>query len=198
MFRYGLALVDGNYVAKDPTEAMRLFTKTAEAGHVPSMLQLGLMYNSAEGGAADPAKAALWYKRAADLGNSTGMVNLGFMHQQGKGVERNEITAVSLYRKAAAEGNPSGIHNLAAMLDSGRGVAQKDPEQAAELMMQALDLRYEFSINQMMRNARAWSPEFRRALQRRLRDAGLYSGRIDGEMRDTTIAAINAYVSRKR
>jgi hypothetical protein len=126
------------------------------------------------------------------------MVNLGFLHQLGRGVEKNEITAVSLYRKAAAEGNPSGIHNLAAMLDSGRGVAQKEPEQAAELMMQALDQRYEFSINQMMRNSRAWSPEFRRALQRRLRDAGVYSGKIDGEMRDTTIAAINAYVARKR
>jgi TPR repeat protein len=198
MFRYGVALAEGNLVAKDPTEAMQFFTKAGEAGYVPAMIQLGLLYNQKDSSEADQRKSALWYKRAADLGSSTGMVNLGFLHQLGRGVEKNEITAVSLYRKAAAEGNPSGIHNLAAMLDSGRGVAQKEPEQAAELMMQALDQRYEFSINQMMRNSRAWSPEFRRALQRRLRDAGVYSGKIDGEMRDTTIAAINAYVARKR
>ena len=198
MFRLGAALVDGKIIAKDAAEAMRLFTKAAEAGHVPSMLELGVLYNSAEGGAADPVKAALWYKRAADLGNSAGMVNLGFMHQQGKGVEKNEITAVALYRRAAAEGNPSGIHNLAAMLDSGRGVANKDPEKAAELIMQALELRNEFSLKQMTENSRAWSPEFRRALQKRLRDAGVYSGKIDGELRDTSIAAINAYMSRKR
>jgi TPR repeat protein len=195
MYRYGVLLVEGTVVAKNATEAMRLFTKAGEAGHLPSMLVLGQMYN---GEAADPNKAALWYRRAADLGSSAGMVNLGFMHQLGKGVDKNEITAVGLYRRAAAEGNPSGIHNLAAMLDSGRGVAQKDPEQAAELMMQAIELRYEFSLSQMKTNSRAWSIDFRRALQRRLRDAGVYSGKLDGEMRDTTIAAINAYAERKR
>lgn len=198
MYRLGVVLVDGKVAAKDATEAMRLFTKAAEAGHVPSMLDLALMYNTGEGATADPFKAALWYKRAADLGNSAGMVNLGFMHQQGKGVEKNDITAVSLYRRAAAEGNPSGIHNLAAMLDSGRGVARKDPEQAADLILQALEMRNDFSYRQMTQNSRAWSPEFRRALQRKLRDAGFYSGRIDGELRDAAITAINAYINRKR
>jgi TPR repeat protein len=198
MFRLGVALVDGKIAAKDAAEAMRLFTRAAEAGHVPAMLDLASMYNAGEGGPADPVKAALWYKRAADLGNSAGMVNLGFMHQQGKGVERNDIAAVALYRKAAADGNSSGIHNLAAMLDSGRGVARKDPEQAADLMLQALERRNDFSYRQMTQNSRAWSPEFRRALQKKLHDAGVYSGKIDGELRDTTIAAINAYINRKR
>jgi hypothetical protein len=35
-------------------------------------------------------------------------------------------------------------------------------------------------------------------LQQKLRDAGVFSGKIDGELRDTTIAAINAYINRKR
>jgi len=185
-------------VSKDTAEATRLLTRAAEAGHVPSMLDLASLYNSAEGGAADPVKAAFWYKRAADLGSSAGMVNLGFMHQQGKGVEHNDITAVALYRKAAAEGNSTGIHNLAAMLDSGRGVPRKDPEQAADLILRALEMRNEFSYKQMTQNSRAWSLEFRRALQRKLQTAGVYSGRIDGELRDTTISAINAYMNRTR
>ena len=197
MYRLGIILAEGKVAAKDAAEATRLFTRAGEAGHVLSMLELGMLHN-AEGATADPVKAAFWYKRAADLGNSAGMVNLGFMHQQGKGVERNDIAAVGLYRRAAAEGNPSGIHNLAAMLDSGRGVANKDPEEAAELIMQALDMRNEFTYRQMTQNSRAWSPEFRRALQKKLRDAGVYSGKIDGELRDTAIAAINAYISRKR
>ena len=198
MYRLGVVLVEGKVAAKDAAEAMRLFMKAAEAGHVPSMLDLALLYNTGEGATADPVKAALWYKRAADLGNSAGMVNLGFMHQQGKGVEKNDITAVELYRKAASDGNPSGIHNLAAMLDSGRGVARKDPEEAATLILQALDMRNEFSYRQMTQNSRAWSPEFRRALQKKLRDGGYYSGRIDGELRETAVAAINAYMNRKR
>jgi TPR repeat protein len=198
VYRLGVALADGKVVAKDTAEAMRLFTKAAEAGHVPSMVDLALLYNAADSATADPFKAALWYKRAADLGSSAGMVNLGFMHQLGKGVEKNDITAVALYRRAAAEGNPSGIHNLAAMLDSGRGVARKDPEQAADLILQALEMRNDFSFRQMSQNSRAWSPEFRRELQKKLRDAGVYSGRIDGELRDTTITAITAYMNRKR
>jgi len=198
LHRLGVILGQGKLVAKDTAEAIRLLAKAAEGGHVPSMLDLAFLYNSAEGGFADPVKAAFWYKRAADLGNSAGMVNLGFMHQQGKGVERNDITAVALYRRAAAEGNSTGIHNLAAMLDSGRGVPRKDPEQAADLMLRALELRNEFSYKQMTQNSRAWSPEFRRALQRKLQNAGVYSGRIDGELRDSTIAAINAYINRNR
>jgi len=198
LHRLGVILGQGKLVAKDTAEAIRLLGKAAEGGHVPSMLDLAFLYNSAEGGFADPVKAAFWYKRAADLGNSAGMVNLGFMHQQGKGVERNDITAVALYRRAAAEGNSTGIHNLAAMLDSGRGVPRKDPEQAADLMLRALEMRNEFSYKQMTQNSRAWSPEFRRALQRKLQNAGVFSGRIDGELRDTTVAAINAYINRNR
>jgi hypothetical protein len=84
------------------------------------------------------------------------------------------------------------------MLDSGRGVARKDPEQAASLVLQALDLRNQFTLQQMTKNSRAWSPDFRRALQRKLRDAGFYSGKIDGELSGPTLDAINAYVNRKR
>jgi TPR repeat protein len=198
LHRLGVILGQGKLVPKDTPGAIRLLGRAAEAGHVAAMLDLAYFYNSAEAGSADPVKAAYWYKRAADVGNSSGMVNLGFMHQQGKGVERNDITAVALYRRAAGEGNSTGIHNLAAMLDSGRGVPHKDPEQAAELMMRALEMHNEFSYKQMTQNSRAWSAEFRRALQRKLQKAGVYSGHIDGELRDTTVSAINAYINRKR
>ena len=35
-------------------------------------------------------------------------------------------------------------------------------------------------------------------MAKKLQDAGFFSGKIDGELRDTTIAAINAYINRKR
>jgi TPR repeat protein len=198
IYRHAVLLQEGKVVAKDTGEALRLFTRAAEGGFTPAMLDLAVMYNTGAGVRADPVMAAAWYKKAADLGNSIGMVNLGFMYQQARGVERNDIAAVALYRSAAAEGNSSGIHNLAAMLDSGNGVARKDPEQAANLILQALEMRNDFTLQQMTRNARAWTPEFRRALQRKLRDAGVYADKIDGELRASTIAAINAYADRKR
>jgi TPR repeat protein len=196
-YRLAVLKVQGKVVDKDVNDALRLFNRAADAGFTPAMLDLAHMYNTGEGVGIDPAKAAGWYKRAADLGNSIGMVNLGFMYQQGRGVERNDITAVGLYRRAASEGNSSGIHNLAAVLDSGRGVPRKDPEQAASLIMRALGMRNEFSLQQMTRNSRAWSVEFRRALQRHLRDAGVYTGKVDGELRSGYVEAINAYFKRE-
>jgi peptidoglycan hydrolase-like protein with peptidoglycan-binding domain len=35
-------------------------------------------------------------------------------------------------------------------------------------------------------------------MQQRLRDAGFYSGRVDGNFRDTTIAAVTNYFNRAR
>jgi hypothetical protein len=50
----------------------------------------------------------------------------------------------------------------------------------------------------MTQNWHAWSPQFRRALQRKLQTAGVYSGRIDADLRETTILAINAYLNHNR
>ena len=177
---------------------MRLFTKAGEAGYAPSMVDLGLMYYNGEGVQVDPVKAAMWYKRAADLGNSSGMVNLGFLHQQGKGVEQDDVAAVNLYRRAADDGNPAGIHNLASMYESGRGLGRKDPEQAADLILRALEMRNQFTYQQMTQHSHNWSRAFRIALQKKLRDAGFYAGKGRRQHGESTIAAINAYVNRSR
>jgi TPR repeat protein len=146
----------------------------------------------------DVPKAVSLYKRAVDLNNSAGMVNLALLHVAGKGVEKDEVAAVALYRKAVGLGNLTAMNNLSWMLQGGRGVERRAPEEAADLILKALDRRFEFSYRQMTQNSRAWSPEFRQALQRKLRDAGVYSGKINGDIGDTTIAAINAYTNRSR
>jgi TPR repeat protein len=198
MSRLARLLAEGKVVDKNAPEAVRLFSRAAEAGHVVSMVELAILYSRGDGVAADPAKAAVWYKRAADLGNSVAMVNLGLLYAQGKGVQLNPEAAVALYRKSVGLGQLAGIHNLAWMLDSGKGVERKDPEEAADLIMRALERRYEFSLRQMKENSRAWSKEFRQALQRKLHDAGVYAGPTDGEFKDTTMSAIDAYFNRPR
>ena len=198
MHRLGVILVNGKVVDKDIPEAVHLLTKASEAGHVPAMVDLAVMYNQGIGVQANPAKAALWSKRAADLGNPTAMVNLGYLHEHGKGVEQSLTAAVALYRRAADMGHALGYHNLAVMLDRGKGVERRDPERAAELMLRSLELRNQFSYQTMARNSNAFSPDFRRALQRRLRDAGVFDGRIDGSIRAPTMAAIDAYIKRSQ
>jgi TPR repeat protein len=91
-----------------------------------------------------------------------------------------------------------GMNNLAWMLQSGKGVERKNPEEAADLMLKALALGNEFSRQRMTKYSNAWSKEFRQALQRRLGDAGFYTGQIDGEFRPSTIASLNAFINRAR
>ena len=65
-------------------------------------------------------------------------------------------------------------------------------------MMKALDRKSEFSRQRMTQHSSGWTREFRMALQSRLRDAGLYSGAIDGRFRESTVVAIDAYFNRSR
>lgn len=188
----------GKGVETDIVKAAALYSRAADLNNSAGMVNLGLLHQHGKGVETDAAKAATLYRRASDLNNPVGMVNLALLYVAGKGVEKDEPAAVALYRKALALGNLTALNNLAWMLQGGKGVERKDPEEAADLMLKALDRRNEFSYRQMTQNSKAWSQEFRQALQRKLRDAGVYSGRIDGNIGDPTIAAINAYINRSR
>lgn len=67
----GQACYYGLGCAKDRTRGLDLMTQAADAGDVPSMLQLGRIYeNGAAGLPADAALAARWYQRAAEAGDT--------------------------------------------------------------------------------------------------------------------------------
>jgi TPR repeat protein len=198
MVDLGLMYANGNGMQTDFARAAMWYKRAADLGNTPGMVNLGWLYEWGKGVELDAGKAAMWYRRAADLGNAYGMTDLALLYAQGKGVQRDEPSAVALNRKAASIGNAMAMNNLAWMLQSGRGVGRKEPEEAANLMMQSLDRRNEFSRQRMTQYSSTWSKDFRQALQSRLRDAGYYAGPIDGLFRDTTITAINAYFNRPR
>jgi TPR repeat protein len=196
MHRLGVLLRDGKATDKNVAEAVQLLTKAGNAGYAPAMVEIGQTYDKGLGVAADAAKAAAWYKKAADLGNPAAVMNLGNLHLQGRGVTKSFVSATASYRKAADLGDSFAMHNMGWMLDKGVGVERRDPEQAADFVLRALGLRNQFSYEQMTKNAHNWSPEFRQALQRKLRDAGVFAGPIDGALKASTVAAIDAYISR--
>lgn len=198
MWRYALELLDGRLTGKDLTTAAQLFQRGAEAGYSPAMYDLALMHANGTGMPRNYTEAVRWYHRAVDLNNSAAMVNLGLLYDEGKGVDKNDTRAAELYRRAAQLGHVNGLHNWGVMLDSGRGVPQRDPEQAANLVLQAMERGGEFSYRQMSQNHSAYTREFRMAMQRRLRDEGLYTGAIDGDFGQSTQAAITAYFKRNQ
>jgi TPR repeat protein len=196
--RLGVLLYEGKVVAKDFLEAARWFTKAGEAGHVHSMRYLGYMYANGEGLQIDFVKDAMWYKPAADSGDVIAMANLGLMLEKGQGVARDDWAAASLYRKAANAGNSYAMYDFARMLDQGRGVERADPELAAEMMLRAIALGHQLSFAQIAQHPHNWSVQLRKALQRKLRAAGFYSAKIDGEIGGPTIAALSAYRTHRR
>ncbi len=192
MWRYGLILLDGKSATKDTAQASQLFRRAADGGFAPAMYDLAVMHANAIGMPRNYQEAARLYQKAVELNNSASMVNLGLLYSEGKGVELDESKAVELYRRSVELNQPSGMQNLAAMLDNGRGT-QRDPEQAAELVLRAIRYGNDFSYKQMLQNHTAYTREFRMALQRRLKDEGLYTGYIDGEFGQSTQGAVTAY-----
>jgi TPR repeat protein len=195
MVDLGRMYANGTGVQADYSKAAMWYKQAADAGHTGGMVGLGWLYELGRGVETDFVKAATLHKRAADLGNSAGMVALALLHVQGKGVEKDEAAAVALYRKAVALGNSTAMNNLAWMLQSGHG-ARRDPDEAADFMMKSLERRNEFSLRQMTKSPSIWTRDFRMAMQKRLQEAGLYSGRIDGNFRESTTSAVEAYFNR--
>src|SRR5262245_16233729 len=197
MVGIGTMYAHGEGIAADPDKAAMWLKRAADLGNAGGMAGLGRLYQHGKGVEADIGKAVVLYKRAADLGNATAMADLALLHIQGKGVEKSETAAAVLLRKAADLGDSMAMNNLAWMLQGGHGV-RKDPEQAAAQMMKALARGNAFSLKQMTQSSQTWSKEFRRALQKRLHEAGVYNGPIDGEFRQSTLIAINSFVNRNR
>ena len=193
LFRLGRMYRDGEGMMRDPLEAINLFKKAAAAHYTPAMVAVGLMFEGGGGLEADHLQAVQWYKLAADAGDPEGMAALGTMYSTGRGVEKDPAKATAWYTAAAQRGQLLAMHNLAYHYDRGIGTA-RNPEMAASYIYQALERRYTFTYQQMLQNNRAWSREFRKALQERLAAGGFYSGTVDGTFGRSTYDAITAMV----
>ena len=80
------ALGDIHYARNEHEEAVKWFTKGAEAGLPKAMYNLGCRLDKGEGvAAADSTAAADWYMRAADAGVGSAAINLANMYALGRG-----------------------------------------------------------------------------------------------------------------
>jgi TPR repeat protein/peptidoglycan hydrolase-like protein with peptidoglycan-binding domain len=177
----GLALMhqEGRGVAKNEKEALRWLRNSAEAGEVSALQLVGNMHAEGRGTARDQAEAVRWYRRGAEAGDAAAMAQLGTAYDAGNGVAKDPAQAQRWYIKAAEGGDPWAQYEVARRYDQGLGVAV-DGKAAARWMFKLLSAGDAEAHNEMMSNGAAWSVEFRRELQKHLKDAGLYAGAIDG------------------
>ncbi|CAN7475997.1 caspase family protein [Rhizobium sp. LjRoot30] len=187
----GYMYESGSGVKADMGEALVWYRKAADGGNAVAMTNLGYAYETAKGVKRNYTEAMGWYVKAADLGNAQAMNNIGVLYEKGQGISQNYKEAMSWYQKAAENNNGYAVNNIAALLDNGR-VGPADRREAARHMENALRLGHDYALKQMKENTAAWSVEFRKELQQRLKDAGVYNGTIDGRFGRSTIASIEA------
>jgi TPR repeat protein len=169
----------------------------ADNGNVSAMLVLGDWYLSGFGVARNFGEAMRWYKRAAELGGAAGNTSIGVLYLGGIGVQRDDVQAAGYGRLGASQGDLAALRLLGYLYENGLGVERRDPELAAELVFQAIASGHDLSLNDMVQGAQKSSLEFRIALQRRLRDAGFYSGQVDGDFSQPTLSAVKALHERR-
>lgn len=178
----GVVYALGRGVPKDEAEAARWYRKSAEAGNPPAMYNLAIAYANGIGLGKEDVTAAQWFYKAAEAGTVPAMNMYATVLAEGRGVAKDDASAVRWWQAGVSQRDRNSMWGLATMYEAGRGVA-KNSDEAARLVFESISLGYPFAIEQMTNNMGIWSSAFRTALQVRLRDAGLYSGAIDGKER---------------
>ena len=73
---------------------------------------------------------------------------------------------------------------------------RRDPAVASQWVFKALQAGDDFGYLQMTTNSASWAEDFRRELQRRLKEAGVYDGPADGNFSQPTKRALETLKQR--
>jgi TPR repeat protein len=123
--RYGLALLDGAGVKKDPTAAQHWLIQAQRAGVPEAALALGDMLVRTPANrdkAANQKVVALaigWYESAAEAGVASAQFKLGNAYFAGAGVTRDSSKALYWYDRAARQGLAEAQHTTGIILTGG-------------------------------------------------------------------------------
>ena len=123
MYNMGLHYLKGDGVPRDAAKAVSWFTKSAQKGNVPSMLQLGMLYEESDGAVKqDMTKAIEWLKKAAGKGSLPAINELGTIYEDGVGVKADRKEAIKYYELAANQGNVDAMLGVATAYIDGEGI----------------------------------------------------------------------------
>lgn len=188
----GLAMMRLNPEAGrfDPSEAISLLTRAAEAGSPEAQFELAKLYEQGIGVAPDPARALDLYRAAAAQDLADAINDLGFLtYQGGLGLTPDPAEALRLFGRAADLRHPQALFNYAALIDDGL-IEGKGPPDAAGYLYDALRSGAQDVLDLLTERPNMFGAATRRALQARLSEAGFYSGAIDGSFGPGTQRAI--------
>ncbi len=167
----------GTGVPQNPEAAIALYERAADAGSLDAMINLAVALFTGDRVTADADRAISLLRRAAEGGSAKAIFNLGVLAQDGAIDTPDQ--ALDYFVRAAKDGEYDGYRAAAILLDEGRGI-DRNPAQAANLLLRGAAEDRGTILQQLTQSAREWSPETIRAVQSRLQAAGYYVGAIDG------------------
>ncbi len=188
--QYNLAWMyeNGRGVTQSDARAYSWYQKAARADYLNALYKVAIFLREGQGVSQDDVEAVRWLRRAANRDLPKAQNSLGWMYEKGRGVQQSYAQAISWYQKAAAQGHATATVNLGVQYELGRGVTQSD-QRAVSYYIDGLKLGSETPLGW---SSDSWRQSTLMAMQRRLRDLGLYSGSIDGKVGPGTRAAMRA------
>jgi TPR repeat protein len=136
MVELGVLYGTGAGVARDESQARKLFERAAQAGNPRGVSNLAALGGG--GVAADPARSRELLAKAAET-NPEAQYQLGMMLAEGTGGEKDDVRARALFEKAAAQNHPGALERMGAFAEEGRGGA-KDKDAAKAYYQRAAAL----------------------------------------------------------
>lgn len=103
-------------------QAHDLYERGVAAGHVPSAVNLGVMYQSGAGVAPDLERAKALYETGVAADHPRALNNLGLLYARGEGVAQDYPRAADLFTRAAELGLRPAMRNLGVLFENGFGV----------------------------------------------------------------------------
>ena len=132
MYRNGTNGVSHSY-----EEAIKWYTKAADAGHPRALCGLASMYENGLGVDKSTTEAMNLYLRSGEKGYAHAYSCIGFMYEDGVGVAKSKEKAFSYYLKAARMGGVSGQCNAGRCYAHGIGCKQSGQESIKWLLKAA-------------------------------------------------------------
>lgn len=128
----------------------------------------------------------------AEQGNPLAQFFVGYYYLTGTGTEPDDALAESWLKKAVDQGYTHAYSFLAELHERGTDGVPR-PDMAADLYWAALEQGDPTATDRLTTQLNNRDQEVVRIIQAKLRDAGLYRGRVDGVAGPGTVAAIRAY-----
>ncbi len=129
-------------------QAAALVQQKAEAGDLPSMLELAEKYYKVK--EADSLKqAGVWFKKALDAGSPQGFGGFAGVLYSTKNPERDEAQAVQLYRRGAEAGDPRSLTSMSFLYATGKSGVARDFKLAQEMIFKAVEKNFAPAIGNL-------------------------------------------------